>query len=334
MADESTDERPSDFDAAIAERLPLHDEYLAKAGVDLQERPFRATLDYIESWIVAIDLGDGELIEPGAPEMVKTRWFGMILRSVQKWYRQRYGDAMTESTEHTLTAFVLVWSTAFQLSIPSIIPDPEGPSGSAWLRFPNKVLPVETPLKWIRPAPATEQLSPSERHELEVTATEVATLMRSINVAILGIPHNSTDLAGLLTAAHSHLTSSAAKAIQGGHPSLEIGCWDLHMAAECSLKAYVKVQTGSFPKSHDLNHLFRLTSNGLPQLQPADLKRLPPWQVAVAYRYGDGPQLSVVAFFEMYRAVLRIVHAALNPLVTFRLSDVRIDLARLPWREK
>jgi hypothetical protein len=334
MADESTKEEPSDFDAVIAERLPLHDDYLAKAGVDLQDRPFRATLDFIHVWIVAIDLGDGGIVEPNAPDMVKTRWFGMILRLVQKWYRQRYGDAMTESTERTLTAFVLIWSTAFQLSIPSIIPDPEAPPGSAWLRFPNKVLPAEKPLKWIRPAPSTEQLSPSERHELEVTATAVATSMRSINLSLLGIPHSSTDLAGLLTAARSHLTSSAVKAIQGGHPSLEIGCWDLHMAAECSLKAYVKVQTGSFPKSHDLDCLFRLTSNGLPQLQPADLKRLPPWKVAVAYRYGDGPKLSVVAFFEIYRAVLRIVDAALNPLATFRLGDARIDLARLPWHEE
>lgn len=114
-------------------------------------------------------------------------------------------------------------------------------------------------------------------------------------------------LDGLLVAVSSHLRAAAEKAIIGGHPALETGGWDLHLAVECALKALLHVKSGSFPKIHPLAKLYELAKSYLPNLPNDLLERLPTAEEAIGYRYGGGRRLTLGCYWCMYQAALEIV---------------------------
>lgn len=323
---------PASLDGVIAERLPILDELLAERGVTLKERPLRAACDFVELWVVKIRDASGNEFEPSpASEVVTEKWFGALYQAIERWFRHRYQDAFDAKESRTLTGFVTVWSTPFKLAVPRVVREPDVPGESAWLRFPNAVLESERPLDWLCRPPSLDDLSRTQREQLESEAREVATRLRSIAVSIMGTPVSDETLDGLLVAVSSHLRVAAEKAIIGGHPALKTGGWDLHFAAECALKALLHVESGSFPRIHALTGLYDLAEPYLPGLPKELLERLPTAEEAISSRYGGGRELTLADYRGMYQATLEIVEKAMDPLAVLRFGQGKIKIARPPW---
>lgn len=323
---------PDSLDGVIAERLPILDELLAERGVALEARPLKAACDFVDLWVLKVPDASGKEFEVSTTtEVVTEKWFGALYQTIERWYRRRYHDAFNSRESRTLTGFVSIWSTPFKLAIPRVVREPDVPGETAWLRFPSAVLESERPLDWLCQPPSLDDLSRTQRDQLESEEREVATRLRSIEVSIMGIPVSDEALDGLLVAVSSHLRAAAEKAIIGGHPALETGGWDFHFAVECALKALLHVKSGSFPRIHVLADLYELAKPYLPDLPNELLERLPTAEEAIGYRYGGGRRLTLGCYWGMYQAALEIVETAMDTLAVLRLGQGNLNIARPPW---
>lgn len=329
----SEDKALETLDDVIAERLPLLDQLLAKSGLELKDRPFRASFEFIELWVLEVKDGRGRQFKPIiSAEMVTERWFAALYQSIEKWYRDRYGEAFRATSSRTLTGFVSIWSTPFELAVPRDVTEPDVPGETIWLRFPGRVLEAEDPLAWLRSPPSLSQLSQEESEDLKSAVDEVAGRLRAINVAIMGIPGRDKILSGFLVSIRSHLELAAKKAL-AEHPELGAGCWDLQMATECSFKSVLHRKTGRFPRTHDLDKLYSIAAVYLQAFPSNELKKLPNSSEAIERRYGGGNRVDLDEYWTLYLATLRIIESVLAPLVVLHLGEGQIKIARPPWKE-
>ncbi|MEA2601324.1 MAG: hypothetical protein QOF89_2316 [Acidobacteriota bacterium] len=330
----SKDKAHDTLDAVIAERLPLLDKLLAKTDVELKDRPFRATFEFIEIWVLEVNDGQGRQFKPTiSAEIVTERWFAALYQLIERWYHNRYGESFRATSSRTLTGFVPVWSTAFELAVPREVLQSDVPGETVWLRFPGRVLEAEDPLAWLRSPPSLDQLSQAESENLRSAVNEVAARLRAINVAIMGIPNRDRTLSGFLVSIRSHLELAAKKAVAGGHPQLETGCWDLQMATECAFKSLLHRKAGKFPRTHDLDELYRLAASHLQAFPSEALKKLPKWREAIEHRYGGGTRVDLDEYWTFYMATLRIIESVLAPLVVLHIGEGQVKIARPPWKK-
>jgi HEPN domain-containing protein len=328
------DKEHDTLDAVIAERLPLLDKMLAKTGIELKDRPFRATFEFIEIWVLEVNDGQGRQFKPTiSAEIVTERWFAALYQLIERWYHNRYGEAFRATSSRALTGFVPIWSTVFELAVPREVVQSDVPGETVWLRFPGRVLEAEDPLAWLRSPPSLGQLSQTESENLRSAVNEVAARLRAINVAIMGIPERDKTLSGFLVAIRSHLELAAKKAVAGGHPELETGFWDLHMATECAFKSLIHRKIGKFPRRHDLDELYNIAASHLRAFPSEELEKLPKWREAIEHRYGGGIPVNLDEYWTLYMATLRIIESALEPLVVLRIGEGQVKIARPPWKK-
>jgi hypothetical protein len=61
------------------------------------------------------------------------------------------------------------------------------------------------------------------------------------------------------------------------------------------------------------------------------LKIIPPSREMVDLRYGQGDTLTVAWYYTVYRTMLRIVAAALRPMVSIFIGKGSMEIAKAPW---
>jgi HEPN domain-containing protein len=319
------------FEDVLEERLPSLDDLLAKSGVELRDRPFRAAFEFIDLWILEVKDGEGRQFKPViSADIVTEKWFAALFQLIEQWYKHRYGAAFRATTSRALNGFVVLWSTAFELAVPRTVVEPDVPGESIWLRFPGSVLKNENPLSWLTSPPNLDRLVPHERAALASSVTEVAIRLRSINVSIMGIPDRNPTLSGLLTQTRNHIHLAARKAV-GEDAELASACWDLHMAVECAFKALIHRRVPPFQKTHDLSKLFDRASAHLINFPANALANLSDWREAIERRYGGGQYVSLDDYWLLYLSALKVVESVLRPLVVLDLGEGQIKLGRPPW---
>lgn len=323
---------PGTLDDVVAERLPFLDEYLGRSEVPLSERPLRATFEFIQRWVERVRDANGREFAPRvSAQIVSDDWFGAIYQTIEVWYLNRYPYLNTTEIR-LLSGFVTLWNTAFELMVPSMVIEPGETTETIWLRFPDRLLPSEDPLSWLTSPPGVDNIAPEDKEQLERSVRLVAARLRSIHTAMMGIPHDHDVVDGLLAALEGHLEQAARKGAAADHPSLETGCWDLQMAAECALKTVLAIRSGNFPKTHDLTILGSRAAPHLPNFPKDALDSLPPYQVSLDRRYGGGSPVTLAIYKELYLSTLELVDVVLDSLVELRLGEGRIEVAQPPWK--
>lgn len=317
------------FHTILWQELAVIDELFGEAGVELQQRPLLAALDFVKYCMVAIRDEKGER-KPQVPQVLTERWFALLVEDVETWYRKRYGDSLDRRPRRTATGLVVIWGTAFAVDVPLSATRPGNPGETVWLSFPAAVRDGEDPLSWLRSPPNLKVLRPEELDELRDVASEVAELLRSVNVSLLGITKGGAQSTALLHRVRSHLESAVRHATDSPSDTA-LGCWDLQMACECSMKATLDTLAGDFPKTHNLFRLHRQTTGFSESLPREWLSALPSSKRMIDFRYGIGRRPSVSAFFDYYKNALRIVHGAIGPIVAFGLKDAELEISRPPW---
>jgi hypothetical protein len=90
---------------------------------------------------------------------------------------------------------------------------------------------------------------------------------------------------------------------------------------------------GKFPRTHDLDELYRLTASHLQAFPSEELKKLPNWREAIERRYGGGTRVDLDEYWTLYLATLRIIENVLAPLVVLRIGEGQLKIARPPWKK-
>src|ERR1700681_68826 len=324
------DEQP--LSSIIAERLPALDSALAEDEVALTERPFLATVNFSRAFVLELRDGDKQWTpDMDSAQFVTERWFRALYQEIEEWYRKRYGASLDKSPPRTANGFVLVWGTPFALKVPVMVIKPGKPGKTVWVSFPDSVLEAEDPTEWLVASPNLAAMTASELADVTAECQEIASLLRSIMVKLMGIQPNTPILQGFLDGVRLHVEVAAEHVIRERQEGVTPRAyWETQMACECAYKALLQQKRGSFRETHDL---FTLHDEAEPYnlaIKRDILKRLPRWKEMVEFRYGQ-LEPAIASFYKAYRTMLRVVDAVLAPIVTLGLGKASLEIAKAPW---
>lgn len=316
----------------LVERLPSVDTLLAAEQIPLRRRPFHAALEFARNYILEVQDYDHQgPPDSSFPEMVSKRWFRLLYQGVETWYHQRYGSAFETTPQKTIVGFVRIWGTGFALRVPFPLVETGTPGKTAWIKFPDAVLGPENPSDWLVSPPNLKGMRPSELAKLTAACHETASLLRTIMVRLMGIEARDLIARGFLDGIRFHVESAAEAALQNTPSAVANAFWNIQMACECAYKAMWVQKIGSFLETHDLFTLHDRAGEHRPPLNREILKKVPRWEKMVDLRYGQASTPTLDSFGQSYRAMLHIIAAILQTLVTTHFENAAVEIGVAPW---
>lgn len=315
------------FESLLQESLPWIDERFAKDGRPIHERPFAATQVIIEFFVVEIegDTKDNYLTKP---------WFVGFFDPVLKWYERRYGRALLASPQSRSVGLVHYFDSPITFRVALVLNEP-GDDGTTWVRFPKEVLSTEDPLTWLNAAPPINVIPDKRREKLRASICTVADLLRGINNDL-----NTADLGksagrSLVGTVLKHLDKAATDGASHDPQTVALGVWELQMACEKTMKAFVSQAGAAYPETHDLRALHRLANGSGDRTAEAKqfVSALPSERRVLAWRYSELAPPTPAEFFRFSLATLRLValYASRMPR-KYVFKNFAVQLKKPPWQ--
>lgn len=290
---------PDSYDALLRETLPWIDDFFAKQGKAVHERAFAAAQIIVDDFIVEIEgeTKDGYLTKP---------WFLGIYRPIRKWYERRYGDALTRSRQAQTRGLVLHFDTPYLFRLPLVLNE-LGPDGATWVRFPREVLIQERPFDWIEGPPPLAEMTEKRRISLTDSTRHIATLLRGLNNDLNTADFGKTGSRALVSTVLRHFEKAVVDASAEEQGATSLAIWELQMACEKTMKAYLAQKKIDYPATHNLRELQKLASEHVDfaEAKPA-MAVMPSEKRVIAWRYSELPQPKPKEFFQIYRAALML----------------------------
>jgi len=206
--------------------------------------------------------------------------------------------------------------------------------GHAWFRIPNELRPGEEPLAWMNSAPNAPALPARARAAMAKDLAEVVRLTRSIHVDVFSLSRKTEPFAGLIDTVQSHLSKAVDDIYAVKPPRAGAAMWELHLAMEKVLKAYLAQRGQAFKLTHDLRPLYKQAlAAGLPAMEAGLVGSLPASKTSIRHRYGQGPPPSISAAYGAYRRALQVVrHCTSNLQHTLHMTNTAFLIKAL-WLE-
>jgi hypothetical protein len=330
---EGTEQRPS-LDDVMAGYLDIIDRMLAREGTPLHMRPLSAAIDFVDLCILRVDeTGDGEGVSPGNfTDYQASGWFRRVYKATEQWYRHRFGDAVAAPKCGDRDAVALVCETPFMLKVPMTTWQPGTLGESSWLCILNAVQAGEDVLTWVREGPLLSNLPSEEVRAARAVAEEVATKLRNIHVALIGMDDSDASVAAMRRSILPNLERAARHVVEPSAENVRSAHWDMQMACELALKCLAQQRAGRFKKTHDLFLLYDHMPEEVPPFARTELSKLSCWEKMAELRYGGGAPITTRQAFRSYRATLNIVAATTGALkVRFTLNEARIHFGYPSW---
>ena len=318
--------RPT-FESLLQESLPWIDERFAKDGKPVHERPFAAAQVVIDLFVVEIegDTKDNYLTKP---------WFVGIFDPILKWYERRYGNALLTSPQPRAIGLVHYFNSPITFHVALVLNEP-GKDGTTWVRFPKEVLPEEDPLTWLDAAPPLDAIPDKRRENLRASVSMVADLLRVINNDLNTADLGRSAARSLVGTVLKHLEKAATDGASHDPPTVALGVWDLQMACEKTMKAFISQAGVAHPETHDLRALHRLANANGDRTAEAKqfVSAMPSERRVMAWRYSEIAPPTPSEFFRFYLAALRIVALYASRMSRkYVFKNFAVQLKKPPWQ--
>jgi HEPN domain-containing protein len=328
-----SEEKVSSLPAILLERFELIDEMLARRGVPLSQRPLEAAMTLALDHIVEIETESGFVKPAECDDLLLTPWFAKIYKSIEKWYRDLYGEAIRARKDDFLHGVVLIRSTPFEIHVPRTRIEPGKSGDTNWICFLDQVQEDEIGINWLQSPPNLGSFDQESKASIELNIRTVSGALRFIAINLLGAGGTDDELAfhhGVV----DHLKRAAIQIVHAETDSVKTAWWDLQLSIECALKGLSLQKMGTFKKTHDLKELLEAaTQVGLGSGVAERLDGWPDWKAMSNFRYGLGGTPSIGEVYAGYIAALEVAKAAVDCMERMRLGNARIEVGRLPWTQ-
>lgn len=313
----------------LALQLPDIDRILASLQVNVRQRPLRAASMIVDHCIVRIE-GDTK------DNYFKKPWFSVIYRETKRWYKERYGQALSDSQSDVVYGFVLIFDTPFELAIPLGVREEDEPGETFWLCLPTSVMPGERVLDWIITPPNLERLVPSEHEALVRNIVRVAEHLRAIRVNLMTADYPNRPSRKLSEGIIPHLERGAKDIVRNPRERTSLAIWEFHLAAERAMKVYLWQRGIEPPNTHDLDQLNRLSGSGGDTVVPTNLvSKLPSGTTAIRHRYGEADPPDLESTIDIYTAAMQLIGNYARGLTRrFTFDNARFLLKVPPWAKR
>jgi hypothetical protein len=334
MAEEShaANRKPNDLEQLINDFMPHIDAWLGQSDMSLTERLLNAATVFVDEIIIEVRNGDKVEDKGSSTDYVTRPWFAIIYHYVERWYRERYGEALHVNEGGRAHGFVLVRNLPVELIVRLTRIRVETPGETAWLSFPKEVESDEDPLSWLGKSPNIAALGDADKESLVQDTSQVASALRAIRVNSMGIEPSGDVMYALLNGVPSEFESAAQKAIRNDASARPGALWNIHIAVERALKAFNQHKTGKFREIHNLFELYDdVAGHGITANRNL-LRTLRRESEVIDNRYGLGDMPTIQEVFGAYKAGLTFVSSVVQSFKRkISIGGGSFLLAKPPW---
>lgn len=295
MNDES---QYASFERAIREWMVPIDARLTESRVQIPDRVMLAAQEFVEYCILEIegDTKEDYFVRP---------WFQFIHRTIQRWYKEKYGSALHRPDDVFLGACEILGSL-FQLRVPRHLRRDGEPGKTVWIVFPIDLQDEEDPTNWLVNPPNLSALeSATRRHALDEVVS-VARLLRVIHNDLMTAKKPDDISQELGNNISAHLMASAERLTDSHRPAFGLACWEAHQAVEKALKLLGRQYRGKHRKAHEIMQLFRDIQDSVTGIDEFLLQGMPARNRIIEMRAGEGASVETQEAYQIYRISLDV----------------------------
>ncbi|MFT4926477.1 MAG: HEPN domain-containing protein [Phenylobacterium sp.] len=288
--------------------LPAIDNILSVTNKPLSQRPLSATLMFIKNNLVSVeaegfDKYEGEEIT----KFIDTPWFIGFQNYVTEWYKTRYGKAF-EASNSNLSGLIFIHNYPYELSFPYSLAIDEGDEATFSLKFLNELNDDEEWKSYIVANPELNLFDETEIEEIRIETANVLKWTRHSFYCLNTIDSESAEAKTMASSISQHLKSVVQNITSSANLEFNQAIWDLHLVLEKSLKALLIQNKGSFPKTHDLIKLFKLSDFSHREDILKLLVSFPEHRKVINMRYDNADFRTIFEVRRLYQTGLKILY--------------------------
>jgi len=311
---------------AIDEYMPLIDEPLQELKLPIFERFMRAARIFVEMAITESKFSSKE-------ELLKSEVFNeKIVPLVNDWYWAKYGELARKPKNRLFSGIITPYGQPVLISFPSTNSKVEIPNKTSWLIFPDCVQETESLSDMLQSPLELDKMPTNDRKKLLDEFKEIVSMTRSINLNIMSASSCfDVDTNNMANGIWSHFEKAINDILSFKNHQASIGCWELHLAIEKSLKVYLKQKDGKKHVGHDLGVLCNKVEKNLPNIDFSLIETLPSDKKAIQFRYSE-LITDIESAVSYYQKALMLVFLITNELsFKYRFHNTSFLIKVAPW---
>jgi hypothetical protein len=314
-----------DLKDAIDKHMPFIDELLQESKIPIFHRFMRAASIFVDVATTDPSYGSKE-------ELLKSEaFFEGIIPLINDWYWEKYGELAKYPNDKVFSGIISPYGQPVLIKIPSTTSRVEVPNETAWLTFPDCLQESESLTDMAQTPLVLDKLPLNEKEMLFLEFNNVVSMTRSINLNIMSASELDAETANMAKGVWSHFEKAIVDILSFQSQQASIGCWELHLAIEKTLKVYLKQADGKRHYGHNLNALGVKAAVYSPDIDLSIIKSLPSDKDAIQLRYSELVK-SVDDTLDYYKKALALVAFLSRKLSRkYKFNNASFLIKMVPW---
>jgi len=310
---------------AVDEHMPYIDEILNEEKIPIFDR-------YMKAGLLFVDIAISESSFSSKKDLLKSEvFFKRIVPLVNDWYFSKYGELARNPKNKVYSGIINPYGQPVLVRIPSTTKKVEVPGETVWLTFPDRLHESESLTDMIQTTLMMDRLSLEEKEVLLAEFSDIVSKTRSINLNLMSASELDEETKNMAHGIWSHFEKAILDILSFQDQIASIGCWELHLAIEKTLKVYLKQAEEKKYYGHDLSKLGKRVRNYNSDIDLSTIESLPSDKVAIQLRYSEIIS-SVYDVVDYYKNALDLCATVTSRLKKrYILNNMAILLKRPPW---
>ena len=319
--------KPATLKDSVAEWMPAIDSALEDMGIPISDRLMKAAMLFFKYAIIDSSYDSKEEL------LENMDFFSELQSSVNHWYSEKYGNGLIlKKQANDLTALTFFHGQPMKIVFPSSLTQVEVEGETVWLIHPNSIYETESWTHFYEGNLNFEKIPATKKDQLERDTTEMVSLMRSTYLNILTFSTDDEIYNNMIAGVTNHINAAVSSISTLDETKASIGCWDMHLALEKTLKTFLYCNYKKSAKGHNIFKLLEQDEQEI--LKGIELGIDPVWldgKDVIALRYSE-KKLPVKDAFLRYRAFMKLINIASGKLGNkIRIDNSRILLKKPSW---
>ncbi|MCG2572007.1 hypothetical protein LVY74_00340 [Acinetobacter sp. ME22] len=308
----------------VYESLPAIDSVLDEQGVPIFDRAFHAAIMFVEYCVEDNSIGSKE-------ELIKHKVFieGFI-PLFYEWYTDKYGDFIKKPQNKFYSGLIVIYGIPSLIQIPATISKIHIVNESSWLKFPDSLQKDETLEQMMKDKKNINKLSKEHYQKVFLNFEEIVSLTRKINLNILTATLDS-NARNMASSIWPHIEKCIQDICTFNDSSASVGCWELHLAVEKTLKVFLMQHHDKKMKGHDLLKLANKINEYNYCIDLDLVEALPSSSCAIEFRYGE----KIINFIHVYdyyiKTLILIEHITSKYKRKYLIYNAAFLIKAAPW---
>ena len=320
----SPDPREPSLEGVIAKVLPSIDRQLAKNGIPLTRRQWRAAHIVVDHVIVSFEGEDKE-------DFLNSLGFGFVFRIVEAWYQHVYGDSQSRPPKDKLLGLIKIRQDLYLIAFSPLARIADDAQGHMCLKFSDSLENGEDPFDFIIHPPPIAHLDSTEKSQVSNDVRENVIRMRSLWLGLTLLDGPGDTVEELSCALLDEINRAGTYVAPFETRDLGAFLLSLRLCCELVLKISLLQRNGTFKHTHDFDKLCsRLSASDLNAFKKGVPGELWDYGVLCDSRYGRKISMSLDDIWDLHSRTTNFLISFASRLARLGKANGAIAVLRVP----